>query len=133
MKKVELRKKESAEIIATMKTWPWNQAALKMLSMGNAAAYVVANWLARFLEDARIPLDDSATERGIRGPVVARKNHYGSKSERGTEIAAIFDTLLETAKLEGLDPARCPRDAALGVDGTLAPSLSTLGARTPPG
>lgn len=114
-KKADLRKNESAEIIATMKTWLWNQAALKTLSIGNAAAYVVANWarLTRFLDDARIPLDNNATERGIRGPVVGRKNHYGSKSERGTEIAAIFYTLLETAKLQGLDPARYLREAAL--------------------
>jgi transposase len=131
-KKAELRKKESAEIIATMKTWLWNQAALKTLSIGNAAAYVVANWarLTRFLEDARIPLDNNATERGIRGPVVGRKNHYGSKSERGTEIAAIFYTLLETAKLQGLDPARYLRDAALGVDVTLVPSTLGAGTRT---
>jgi transposase len=115
LKKAELRKTESAEVIATMKTWLWNQATLKSLSIGNAAAYVVANWerLTRFLNDARIPLDNNATERGIRGPVVGRKNHYGSKSKRGTEVAAIFYTLLETAKLEGMDPAKYLRDAAL--------------------
>jgi transposase len=65
------------------------------------------------LADARIPLDNNATERGIRGPVVGRKNHYGSKSRRGTEIAAVFYTLLETAKLVGVDPATYLRDAAL--------------------
>ncbi len=114
-KLAELRRTESAEIIATMKTWLWSQASLKSLSIGNASAYVVANWdrLTRFLGDARIPLDNNATERGIRGPVVGRKNHYGSKSERGTEIAAIFYTLLETAKLVGVDPARYLRDAAI--------------------
>jgi transposase len=114
-KKAELRRTESAEVLATMKTWLWNQAALKSLSIGNAAAYVVANWerLTRFLEDSRIPLDNNATERAIRGPVVGRKNHFGSKSRRGTEVAAIFYTLLETAKLEGVDPARYLREAAL--------------------
>ena len=114
-KMAELRRTESAEIIATMKTWLWSQASLKSLSIGNASAYVVANWdrLTRFLADARIPLDNNATERGIRGPVVGRKNHYGSKSERGTEIAAIFYTLLETAKLQGIDPARYLREAAI--------------------
>jgi transposase len=62
-KKAELRREESAEVIATMKTWLWSQASLKTLSIGNAAAYVVANWdrLTRFLEDARIPLDNNAT------------------------------------------------------------------------
>ena len=114
-KKAELRGSESTEVIATMKTWLWNQALLKTLSIGNAAAYVVANWdrLTRFLGDARIPLDNNATERGIRGPVVGRKNHYGSKSRRGTEIASTFYTLLETAKLVGLDPAQYLHEAAL--------------------
>jgi hypothetical protein len=53
-------------VIATMKTWLWTQATLKTLSIGKAAAYVVANWdrLTRFLGDARIPLDNNATERG---------------------------------------------------------------------
>jgi transposase len=36
--------------------------------------------------------------------VVGRKNHYGSKSKRGTEVAALFYTLFETAKLSGIDP-----------------------------
>jgi hypothetical protein len=47
------------------------------------------------------------------GLVVVRKNHYGSKSRRGTEIAAIFYTLLETAKLEGVGPAKYLRETAL--------------------
>jgi transposase len=114
-KRAELRAKESAEVIATMKAWLWSHASLKTLSIGNAAAYVVANWdrLTRFLGDARIPLDNNATERAIRGPVVGRKNHYGSKSKRGTEIAAVFYTLLETAKLCGVDPAKYLREAAV--------------------
>jgi transposase len=114
-RKAELRRSESAGVIATMKAWLWGQASLKTLSIGNAAAYVVANWdrLTRFLGDARIPLDNNATERAIRGPVVGRKNHYGSKSRRGTEVAAIFYSLIETAKLVGIDPARYLREAAL--------------------
>lgn len=52
------------------------------------------------------------TERGLRGPVVGRKNHYGSKSERGTEAAAIYYSLLETAKLQGVNPTHYILDAA---------------------
>ena len=36
--------------------------------------------------------------------MLGRKNHLGSKSERGTEVAAILYTLIETAYLNGLDP-----------------------------
>ena len=114
-KVADLRRTESAAVISTMKTWLWSQATLKTLSIGNAAAYVIANWdrLTRFLQDARIPLDNTATERGIRGPVVGRRNHFGSKSQRGTEVAATFYSLLETAKLCGVNPARYLREAAL--------------------
>jgi transposase len=128
-KRAELRASESAGVVATMKTWLWTQATLKSLSIGKAAAYVVANWdrLTRFLEDARIPLDNNGTERAIRGPVVGRKNHYGSKSRRGTEVAATFYSLLETAKLQSIDAVTYLRDAALAdgrgeilLPGTLA-------------
>jgi transposase len=124
-KRAELRRTESAAVIATMRTWLWQQAVLKTLSIGHAAAYVVANWdrLTRFLQDPRIPLDNNATERGIRGPVVGRKNHYGSKSRRGTEVASVFYSLIETAKLQQADPARYLREAALadGRGETLLP------------
>ncbi len=60
--------------------------------------------LTRFIDDPRIPLDNNATERALRGLVVGRKNHYGSKSRRGTEVAALYYTLIETAKLHGVEP-----------------------------
>ena len=70
-----------------------------------AAQYIASRWsgLTRFLEDPRIPLDNNATERGLRGPVIGRKNHYGSRSVLGTEVAALFSSLLESAKLNGID------------------------------
>ncbi len=87
-----LRRTESAEQLEQLKAWLWNQATLKTLSIGKAAAYTIANWdrLTRFVEDPRISLDNNATERAIRGPVIGRRHHFGSKSKRGTEVAAIF-------------------------------------------
>lgn len=103
----DLRRTESAAVLAELKAWLWDQATLTSLSIGKAAAYAIANWdrLTRFVDDARVPLDNNATERAIRGPVVGRKNHYGSKSRRGTQVAATLYTLLETAKLHSVDPA----------------------------
>jgi transposase len=60
--------------------------------------------LVRFVDDALIPLDNNAVERALRGPVVGRKNFYGARSRRGTEVAAVFYTLFETAKLRGQEP-----------------------------
>lgn len=75
-------------------------------SVGKAIAYMLGLWpgLTLFLDDPRIPVDNNATERGLRGVVLGRKNHYGSRSERGTEVAALFYSLLESAKLAGVEP-----------------------------
>jgi hypothetical protein len=71
-----------------------------------AIGYMVHMWpgLVLFLDDPRIPLDNNGTERGARSPVVGRKNHYGSHSLRGTEVAATLYSLVESAKLNGLEP-----------------------------
>ena len=103
----ELRRAEAPLILDVFKAWLYQHAGDKHLSIGTAAAYTLGIWdkLTRFVDDARIPLDNNATERAIRGPVVGRKNHYGSKSRRGTEVAATLYSILETAKLHGIDPA----------------------------
>jgi transposase len=107
VRRAELRRTESRAVLDELKAWLWDQATLTSLSIGKAAAYTIANWdrLTRFVDDAQVPLDNNATERAIRGPVVGRKNHYGSKSRRGTEVAATLYTILETVKLHGVNPA----------------------------
>lgn len=117
-RRAELRRTESNAVLEELKSWLWSQTVLKTLSIGKAASYTVANWerLTRFVNDPRVPLDNNQTERGIRGPVVGRKNHFGSKSRRGTEVAATFYTLLETAKLHGIDPARYLLEAVRAAD-----------------
>jgi transposase len=116
--RAELRRTEAAAVLGDFKTWLWDLATLTSLSIGKAAAYAIANWdrLTRFVDDARVPLDNNATERAIRGPVVGRKNHYGSKSRRGTEVAATLYTVLETAKLHGVDPAAYLHAAITAAD-----------------
>jgi len=103
-----LRHEQSKPIIDELLKWAIKHdgAVLPGSKMGKAISYMLKLWkgLTLFLEDPRIPLDNNAAERALRGVVVGRKNHYGSKSKRGTEVAAIFYTLFETAKLSGVDP-----------------------------
>lgn len=53
-----------------------------------------------------MPLDNNLIERQLRDMVMGRKNHCGSKSLRGTEMAALFYSLIETARQRGEDPGR---------------------------
>lgn len=115
----ELRRTRSREVAARIFTYLGTLEVLQSTSIGEAARYTFGNrkMLERFLDDARIPLDNNRTERALRGPVVGRRNHFGSKSERGTEVAAIFYSLLETAKLVGVNPAEYLREAVLAARG----------------
>ena len=91
------------------------QRALPLFSLGRAVAYTSRLWpgLVRFLVDPNIPLDTNGVERALRGVVVGRKNHYGSRSERGTRVAALFYSLIESAKLCGVEPRAYLREATL--------------------
>jgi transposase len=114
----ELRRTEAPAILSELRAWLLEHAGATHVSIGQAAAYTLGIWdrLVRFVDDARIPLDNNATERAIRGPVVGRKNHYGSKSRRGTEVAATLYSILETTKLHGIDPAAYLRAAIAAAD-----------------
>lgn len=103
----ELRRERSKPAVDEIKAWLTNQAALPRSGLGKAIGYALSLWdgLARFVDDARIPIDTNLVERGMRPVAVGRKNHYGSKSERGTRVAALFYTLIESAKLAGIEPA----------------------------
>ena len=101
-----LRATESRAVTEKMKTWMQHVTALKTTSLGGAIRYTLGIWdrLTPFLDHPEIWLDNNPTERGIRGPVIGRRNHFGSKSARGTEVAAILYTLVESAKASGIDP-----------------------------
>ncbi len=62
---------------------------------------------------AEIPLDTNAVERALRGVAVGRKNHYGSRSEPATRSAALFYSLIESAKLCRVEPRAYLREATL--------------------
>lgn len=105
--RTQLRDSHSRQIVAAIFAWADKQQALPRSALGMAIAYMrtLKPGLTAFLDDPRIPLDNNAAERALRGVVVGRKNHYGSKSRRGTEVAAIFYTLFESAKLAGVEPS----------------------------
>jgi transposase len=73
---------------------------------GKALAYALNHWaaLTRFLGDGRICLSNNAAERALRGVAVGRRNWTFAGSDRGGERAAAVYTLIETAKLNGVDP-----------------------------
>jgi transposase len=103
-----LRDQESRAVLKRMLTWLHAQRHPKTTSLGRAVRHTVAHWprLKAFADDPHVWLDNNPTERAFRGPVVGRRNHFGSKSRRGTEAAAILYSLIETAKAAGISPSQ---------------------------
>ncbi len=57
-----------------------------------------------FLDHPEVPLDNNAAERAQRGPVVGRKNYYGSGAEWSGRLAAMLFSLFQTIALADLNP-----------------------------
>jgi transposase len=110
----EIRRERSKPMTDALLAWATQQRGLPGSKLREAIPYMTSNWsgLTHFLHEPLAPLCNNAAERAMRGPVVGRKNHYGSKSQRGTEVAALFYSLVETAKRARVDPAKYLRAAA---------------------
>jgi transposase len=104
--RLKLRREQSRDVVNRLREWGYSQRVMPESSLRKAVEYMLRLWtgLTRFLDDPRVPLDNNLVERALRGVVVGRKNHYGSHSLRGTQVAAVFYSLLETAKLVGTEP-----------------------------
>lgn len=108
------REHESRPLLDSLREWALQQQALPKSALRKAIEYMLRYWkgLTAFLDDPHLAIHNNRTERALRGMVIGRKNHYGSRSARGTEVAALFYSLVESAKLCGLDPGLYLRRAA---------------------
>ena len=88
----------------------WLEALLHRLpqrgKLAEAIRYALSRWnrLSRFLDDGRIELDTNPVERAIRPVALGRKNHLFAGSDRGARRWAIVSSLVETAKLNVVEP-----------------------------
>jgi transposase len=89
---------------------PWLRANLDRVSgkspTAEAIRYALSHWagLTRFVDDGRIELDNNAVERAIRPQALTRKNALFAGSDGGAQHWACLASLIETAKLNGLNP-----------------------------
>jgi transposase len=74
--------------------------------LAKAIGYSLTRWraLTRYRDDGRIEIDNNAAERALRGVALGRGNYLFMGSDAGGERAASIYSLVETAKLNGLDP-----------------------------
>jgi hypothetical protein len=81
--------------------------------MASAYNYFLKNYegLTRFLTNHLIPIDNNGSERNLRSHVVGRKTWYGTHSHKGAWVASVHFTIVETCKLNKVNPREYYLDA----------------------
>jgi transposase len=92
--------------IAAERTAQMAHAALLHPAAAKVLATLDREWdgLARHREYPELALDNNTSERALRGPVVGRKNYYGSGSVISAQLASRAWTITATAERAGLNP-----------------------------
>jgi len=109
-----VRRSESGPRLAALETWLEDQ--LRRLpgksALAGAIRYALSRWraLTLYVEDGTVEIDNNPAERAMRNVVLGRKNYLFAGSDKGGERAATIYSLIETAKLNGLDPEAWLRD-----------------------
>jgi hypothetical protein len=75
-------------------------------ALGKAVTYMLNHWggLIAFLDDGRIEVDSNVVERSMKSVALTRKNSLFVGNERGGQTFAVLASLVNTAKLNGVDP-----------------------------
>ena len=106
--RLRVRNERSRPLVAALEAWLRERRAQLsgQSETGKAINYSLKRWaaLARFLDDGRLCMSNNAAERALRGIAVGRHNWTFAGSDQGGERAAALYTLIETAKLNGIDP-----------------------------
>jgi len=106
--RLAMRHERSRPLVIALEIWLREQRAKLsgQSKVGKAIAYSLTRWaaLTRFLDDGRLCMTNNAAERAIRPLAVGRHNWTFAGSDEGGRRAAAIYTLIETAKLNDVDP-----------------------------
>ena len=102
------RHRRSKPIAASLAAWA-DETRLKLSRKSELAAafrYMRARWtaLVRCFDDGRLALDNNPAERALRGVAIGRKNYLFAGSDAGGHRAAAMYSLIESAKLNDINP-----------------------------
>ncbi len=103
-----MRQERSCPLVAALEGWLREKLALisQKSTLAGAIRYALTRWagLSLFLEDGRVEIDSNTVERAIRPLALNRKNALFAGSDGGAEHWAVIASLIETCKLNGIEP-----------------------------
>ncbi len=104
----QARQERSRPVVEALHAWlQAHQGRVSAVSdLAKAIRYALRHWpgLTLFLDDGRVEMDSNVVERAIRPVALNRKNALFAGSDGGARHWAIAMTLIQTAKLNGVEP-----------------------------
>ena len=104
----QVRQDRSRPIVDALHAWLQDHVGRvsAVSDLAGAIRYAIRHWpgLVVFLDDGRVEMDTNVVERAIRPHTLTRKNALFAGSDGGARHWAIAMTLIQTAKLNGVDP-----------------------------
>lgn len=124
------RRKHSKPILKRIHRWLRRQQkkTLPKSPIGKAIAYALNHWWAlnNYLGNGILNIDNNTAERAIKTVVIGRKNWMFAGSHEGAKKAAILYSLIETCKLNGINPFAYFKDVLTRLPTTLMKDLNQL-------
>ncbi len=124
------RRERLATLVTGLETWMRAERARlsRHADVAKAFDYMLKRWAAfeRVVHDGRICLSNNAAERALRGIALGRKAWLFAGSDRGGERAAVMYTLIQTARLNSVDPQAWLADVLARINDHPARDLDAL-------
>jgi hypothetical protein len=115
----QIRQERSRPIVEAVHVWLQNQVERVSATsdLAKAIRYALRHWpgLVVFLDDGRVEMDTNVVERAIRPTTLTRKNALFAGSDGGARHWAMAMTLIQTAKLNGVEPMAWLTDVLMRV------------------
>jgi hypothetical protein len=109
-RRLAMRQQYTVPLLKSLHAWMIESVSQieKKSELAEAFRYSLNRWeaLCRYTEDGRLEIDNNIAERSIRGIGTGRRNYLFFGSDSGGERAAIIYSLVETCKLNHIDPQR---------------------------
>lgn len=125
-----VRQERTRPVMQDLHDWLRGHAptVLPKSPLGEAFGYALSNWAAlnTFVEHGILEADNNLSERALKPVALSRKNWLFAGSERGGRAAAVAFSLIETAKLNGVEPYAYLRDVLQRINGHRQDRLEEL-------
>lgn len=128
--RLRVRQLQTKPLMADFERWLTAHAptVLPKSPLGEAFGYALSNWgaLNTFVEHGILEADNNVSERAMKPVALSRKNWLFAGSERGGHAAAVAFSLIETARLNDVEPYAYLRDVLQRINGHRQDRLEEL-------